>query len=352
MGGVRIQAPGHPSFSAGKHWPLIGGVAAVVLVAFGTFLWLRPETRDIGAEAPGARGTASNKPDESGQSQSSPPSMPGRAAGASERPTAHSSAAVGTDASRPGPTVDASEPPKASPAGESGRLRLLVPAYIYPGGEGRKEWRRLLDAASQVEIVAIANPGSGPGEVRNPEYDAIFNEAGRLGITVVGYVSTDFCRRDQAKIKKDVDTWLAFYPQIRGFFFDQQPREGQSVAQFVELRDDVKRKLHDPVLITNPGVPCDEAYLAHGVSNVTCVFVNYQGFERFELPAALKSYDPSRFAAMPYNIPDVETMRAFVRDAIVKRIGYIYISDAKQPNPWGRLPVYWQDEVDAIARLR
>ena len=105
-------------------------------------------------------------------------------------------------------------------------------------------------------------------------------------------------------------------------------------------------------MITNPGVPCDEAYLAQAVSDVTCVFVNFQGFDRFELPATLQAYDPSRFAAMPYNISDVEAMRTAVKDTIIKRIGYIYISDAKPPNPWGKLPAYWEAEVDAVSRLR
>ena len=105
-------------------------------------------------------------------------------------------------------------------------------------------------------------------------------------------------------------------------------------------------------MITNPGIPCDESYLAQGVSNVTCVFVNYQGFERFELPKTFKPYDASRFAAMPYNISDVETMRIFVKEAVLKRIGYIYISDAKPPNAWGKLPAYWKDEVEAVSRFR
>ena len=122
--------------------------------------------------------------------------------------------------------------------------------------------------------------------------------------------------------------------------------------RFAELRDYVKQKIVDPLVITNPGTACDDAYLAHGVSNVTCVFVNYQGFDQFELPAPLKAYDPARFAAMPYNIPDAAAMRAVVKDAIIKRIGYIYISDAKPPNQWGKLPAYWDAEVDAISRVR
>ena len=88
---------------------------------------------------------------------------------------------------------------------------------------GRKEWQRLFEAASKVEITAIVNPSSGPGAERNLDYAAIFTEASNRGITLLGYVSTDYGRRPQPEIKNDIDTWIRFYPQIRGFFFDQQP---------------------------------------------------------------------------------------------------------------------------------
>jgi Spherulation-specific family 4 len=203
-----------------------------------------------------------------------------------------------------------------------------------------------------VEIVAIANPSSGPGDESNLDYAAIFTEASSRGITLVGYVSTGYGKRPKAEIKKDVDAWVRFYPQIRGFFFDQQPREGRSAPIYAELRDYVKQKLHDPLVISNPGVPCDAAYLALNVANVTCVFVNFQGFNQFELPATLKGYDPSHFAALPYNISGVESMQTAVKDAIIKRIGYLYVTDAKPPNQWDKLPVYWEAEVDAVSRVR
>jgi hypothetical protein len=250
------------------------------------------------------------------------------------------------------PKGDARGPSKATPAGAARGLRLLVPAYIYPSGDGRKYWQRLIDAASRVEIVVVANPNSGPGADRDLEYEAIFTAAIVRGVKLVGYVSTDFGKRPRAEIKKDIDTWLVFYPQIRGFFLDGQPREGDHTGLFVELRDYVREKLLDPLVITNPGIPCDEAYLARGISDVTCVFVNYQGFDRFELPATYRPYDASRFAAMPYNISNADTMRNLVKEAVLKRIGYLYISDAKPPNSWGALPAYWEEEVDEVARFR
>ena len=46
--------------------------------------------------------------------------------------------------------------------------RLLVPAYIYPANDGRKDWQRLIAAASKVDVVAIVNPDSGPGSRATP----------------------------------------------------------------------------------------------------------------------------------------------------------------------------------------
>jgi len=229
---------------------------------------------------------------------------------------------------------------------------MLVPAYIYPAGAGRKDWQRLIDAASKVEIVAIVNPNTGPGDERNLDYAAIFTEASAHGVTLVGYVSTEYAKRPIPAVKNDIDAWIRLYPQIRGFFLDQQSREGSDAAHYAQLRAYIEQKLREPLVITNPGIPCDEAYLAQAISNVTCVFVNYQGFDHFELPAPLMVYEASRYAALPYNIPNAEAMRNLVKDAIIKRIGYLYISDAKPPNQWGKLPGYWEAEVEAVARVR
>jgi hypothetical protein len=353
--GPQASGPSPPaaSFPARKHWAIIGGSAALVFLAMGALLWLRPGAPGEGGVAPAPRGAELDKPDESGRNRPAPPSASAGAKDSSEKRLARSSAgAAGTDAAASRTKGDAGGLPKPSFAGTARGLRLLVPAYIYPAGEGKKEWHRLIDAASKVEIVVIANPNSGPGEDRDIEYDVIFTEASARGVTLVGYVSTDFGKRSQLDIKKDIDTWFKFYPQIRGIFFDQQPRESHHTAHFAELRDAVRQKLKDPLVITNPGIPCDESYLAQGVSNVTCVFVNFQGFDRFELPATFKPYDASRFAAMPYNISDAETMRTLVKEVVLKRIGYLYISDAKPPNAWGKLPAYWEAEVDAVSRFR
>jgi hypothetical protein len=355
--GAHGRVLGRPSFSTKQQGVLIGGSVALLCVAVGAFLWLRPGTPGVVGVGHVPPGVGSGEADVRGKGQPTPPSAPGDHPSSSENRIARSSTGdAGTDTTPSGPKGDASGQPKAPPAGVVGRLRLLVPAYFYPGGDGQKEWQKLFDAASKskAEIVAIANANSGPGADSDASYKAIVAAAGRAGVTVVGYVSTGHGSRPLAEIKRDVDDWVLFYPKIRGVFFDQQPADGQYVASFAELRDYVKQKLPDPLVITNPGALCDEAYLAKNVSDVTCVFSNYKGFDSFWLPAPLKSYEPNRFAAMAYDIPDAETMRKLVNFAFVRGIGYIYITDAKRtnPNPWGKLPAYWEAEVDAVTHVR
>src|SRR5262249_6335701 len=130
------------------------------------------------------------------------------------------------------------------------------------------------------------------------------------GVKLVGYVSTLYAGRSRAEVKEDINAWVRYYPQIAGFFFDQQPREPDfhHLDYYAEIRDYAKQRLRNPLVITNPGIACDAAYLAQSVSDVTCVFANFEGFAEFELPAPLRTYDPARFAALVYNLADAEAM--------------------------------------------
>ena len=204
----------------------------------------------------------------------------------------------------------------------------------------------------QVDLVVIVNPDTGPGLERNPEYAATIAEAAGRGVKLVGYISTRYAQRSVSEVKGDIDAWVRYYPRIAGFFLDQQPREARYAAYFAEIGAHARSKLPDATVITNPGVPCDDSYLARRASDLVCVFSNYEGYGPFELPANLKEYEPSHFAALVYQVPDAEAMRAMLKEAIIKRIGYFYATDGKLPKPWGQLPAYWEAEVEALTHIQ
>ena len=101
------------------------------------------------------------------------------------------------------PHTSAADPAKEK---DAPRLRLLVPAYFYPAGDGSKDWDRLFAASATVPIVAIVNPASGPGKKAAPNYLELFAKAQRTEkITLIGYVPTSYGKRPLAEVKADVD---------------------------------------------------------------------------------------------------------------------------------------------------
>ena len=153
-----------------------------------------------------------------------------------------------------------------------------------------KAWQRLMDASSKVPIVVIANPSSGPGDLQDQEYAAVIDAATYKGVRVIGYVNTKYGKKPRTDAKNEIDRWVFFYPSVAGFFFDQQSVNVNDVGYYLELRDYARSKIKDKqaLIVTNPGTTCDELYFAKEVSDVTCLFASFQGFDEFN-PSVLLS---------------------------------------------------------------
>ena len=230
-------------------------------------------------------------------------------------------------------------------------LRILVPAYFYPGGPGLKDWNRLIEAAPRVPIVAIVNPASGPGTEAIPDYTAVVSRAKAAGVQVIGYVNTEHGKRPRPEIEADIDRWVRFYPAIQGIFFDAQASGVEHVDLYAALHASVRRKIKEAVLISNPGTICAEEYFARSVVDVAIVFEHHKDFETFELPTWAKYYPDRRFAAIPYSVKTASQMKYDAQLAVLKGFRYLYVTDGVLPNPWIRLPHYWDAEVEVVKQV-
>ncbi|MGP0065901.1 MAG: spherulation-specific family 4 protein, partial [Isosphaeraceae bacterium] len=250
---ARLRASTRSSSRVGRLWALSVGTAVLAVLALGAIISVWPGIPHDGRMPKGAVAP----PGQSRDRVASPTTL--ATAGAAP------SKATSGGSRESSPVASDIQPPEEIAAGGlpahlARRLRLLVPAYIYPNKDGRKEWNRLMAVASKVDIVAVANPDSGPGSASNADYSAIIADAAGHGVKLVGYVNTQYAKRALAEVEKDIDTWVDFYPQIAGFFLDQQSCDAQSATYYAELRTYVRGKLRDPLVITNPGSPCDRAF--------------------------------------------------------------------------------------------
>jgi serine/threonine protein kinase len=229
-----------------------------------------------------------------------------------------------------------------------GHLRLLIPAYIYPAEEGLAQWDRIIDSPTAATTVVIANPNSGPGARSDPNYVNVLRRARDRGVMVIGYVSTKYGARPLLEVKGDVDRWLRFYPGIQGIFFDEQASSAEQVLYYAALYEYVRKQRGLALVVTNPGTECAEEYLARPATDVACVVEAPKGFSTYSHPAWTNRYPADRFAALLCTVGSPGQMKGVVREVREHNIGYCFVTDGDEADPWGRLPRYWEAEVEAV----
>jgi Spherulation-specific family 4 len=229
-------------------------------------------------------------------------------------------------------------------------LSLWVPAYYYPNGPGLHEWDRLIDAAKLVPIVAIVNPASGPGDHVDKNIAAVVARARKGKVKVVAYVGTQYTRKSLEAVKREVDTYLRFYPEIQGIHFDEQSSAAKDVDYYADLYRYVRTHITDAIVLNNPGTTCAPEYVARPTSDVVCLFERDRAFEEFRPPAWTKRFPASRFCVQAYHVDTEAQMKKALERAVQLRVGYVYITDDQGPNPYDRLPSYWAAEVEAVRR--
>ena len=165
---------------------------------------------------------------------------------------------------------------------------------------------------------------------------------------MIGYVSTKYAARPLPEVKADVDRWMSFYPDTQGIFFDEQASSADHVFYYAPLYEYARTERHLSLVVTNPGTECAEAYLERPASDVACLVEAPKDFNGYHRPAWANRYPTDRFAALLCKIGTTERMRQAVLKMRADGIGFCFVTDADEPNPWGRLPRYWEEELEAV----
>ncbi len=184
----------------------------------------------------------------------------------------------------------------AAPVARFPKVSIVVPAYFYPSGDGLGYWQKLRESASDdTPIIAIVNPDSGPGKAVEANYRKLIDQNAGSKLQLVGYVTFSYGKRPLSAIKADIDSWLYFYPEIKGIFFDEQPSQADWAAPALDCFAYARSKIKDAVLIANPGVPCAREYLAGADSAISCWYEHHAIYERYRPTEWAKALPAEKF---------------------------------------------------------
>lgn len=181
---------------------------------------------------------------------------------------------------------------------------------------------------------------------RIADYNTGIAQLKNAGITVLGYVRTNYTNQPEATIKAEIDLYNSSYPNVRGIFFDEMTNDAVQthVDYYKRLGEYVKSKNAYGVTVGNPGADSQASYVYtvdtlvtyenSGVASVAAL----QGTNNWH-----SSWDRSNFAVLAYNLSTLDS--TFLGTAR-PYAGYTYLTndvyvDPALDNPWDSLSSYF-----------
>lgn len=217
---------------------------------------------------------------------------------------------------------------------------IILPLYIYPGAS----WHLVIQAKRShpsVPILAIINPGSGPGAFLDPNYVTGIKQLQSYGVTVLGYVFTGYASRKQSAVIADIDAYKGWY-DVDGIMFDEMCVLPGSEEYYSTLGRYAK-SLRMAMILGNPGKDAPTRYRA------TMDVLNI--YEDLGIPEAWLSNNApilgrEKLSMIAYGVRDFDRSSL---EAISRCVAFLYLTDADLPNPYDKLPPFFSRLVDALA---
>jgi hypothetical protein len=219
---------------------------------------------------------------------------------------------------------------------------VIIPLYSYPGSS----WNAIIQgriAHPNVPIVAIVNPGDGPGSSANPTYQTWIAKLQAAGVTVVGYVYTSYAARSIASIETDMSHYKAWYG-VNGIFFDEMSNILGEQTYYSTLNT-YADSLGYSLTVGNPGAHVPAAFI--GSVDLIVIYESPGAPSTANLATASMGLSKSNFAFIAY---DTGLSSSYVTSAAAY-VSYMYLTDGGMPAPYGALSSYYSSLVGDLSAI-
>lgn len=228
--------------------------------------------------------------------------------------------------------------------GSGSPMGIIIPLYIAPGAA----WNAVIaehEAYPSVPMIVIINPDSGPGTYSST-YNTYINSMRAAGITVIGYVYTDYGARSSATVETDIASYKSYYT-LDGIFFDQMANTAGEASYYTTLQAYVvSESFANSITVGNPGTSIPSAL--EGIFTNVVIDENSGLPSTATLSTSTSGYPTSNFSFIAYGV-SLSSLTASYVTQVRNYVSYMYVTDATLPNPYDVLPSYFATEMSYAA---
>jgi hypothetical protein len=232
---------------------------------------------------------------------------------------------------------------------------IILPLYIYPANVATNtDYNNLIALKKKyhdVPLAVVLDPANGPGVSTDVNYAAAIKRLHGAGITVLGYVDTNFAAVAQNTVETNIDTWDSLYTGIDGTFLDNMSADNNAghFSYYAAITAYAHGKSHYPV-VANAGTQPDSGYFDNKAADIYNVFEN----SFFPSEAILQGDFFGGNADYQYRQRSVLVYKQATLDyaqltMMRKYTGAVYVTSGDLPNPWGTLPSYLENIFQALS---
>jgi hypothetical protein len=224
-------------------------------------------------------------------------------------------------------------PQYTSSAASYSKSGIVIPLFSYPSSNIQEIIQVARDYPS-VPIMVIVNPQSGPGGSYSSSYATAIQELRSAGITVIGYVSTEYASVSISSAETQVNLYHSWYPDINGIFFDQMSNVHGNEWYYSTLKNYVHSQ-GMTMAFGNPGTSVPSSFI--GTMDVICIHEDGTFLSVSSIASRTMGYPKSNFAYMEYGM--ALPSESYVT-SVANYIQWIYFTNGAWPTPYSVLPSY------------
>ena len=172
-------------------------------------------------------------------------------------------------------------------------------------------------------------------------------QAQAAGITMLGYVATSYGARPEAEVIADINHYYDYYA-LSGIYFAEGPMENDCTpmeAMYHRMSDAVRAR--DPQAYLSVGTRFCPTYITFFDMMVQFAR-NWSEYQTdYTPPSWMPANSPERFAHFVNSVPASDAGAALSR-TIANGAGWVFVTDQSDPNAWGVLPSYFDEELATL----